>query len=124
MLVDVARRRRPAELLAEGAQQAEQLVARGEAARNEAGGALGRVPRAEVLDHRLRMHCRLRIRGELPHRGRAAEAFGAGDDLRHDLLVGVPLADTGLELRELLRIDRRERPVAGLLRHVNKCRAG
>ena len=62
--------------------------------------------------------------GELAHGGRAPQSLGAGDDLRHDLLVGVALADPGLELRELLRIDRGERPVAGLLGHVNKCRAG
>ena len=76
-LVDVARGRRPAELLAEPAQRVEQLLARREPARHEPGGALGRVPRAEVLDHRLRMHLRLRVGRELLHRRRAAEALGA-----------------------------------------------
>jgi len=70
------------------------------------------------------MHRGLGVRGELPHGRRAAEPFGAGDDLRHDLLVGIALPDAGLELRELARIDRGERPVTGLLGHVNKCRAG
>ena len=124
MLVDVACGRRPAELLAERAEEAEQLLTRREAARHEAGGALRGVPGAEVLDHRLRMDRRLRVRRELAHGGRAPEPLGAGEDLRHDLLVGVALADPGLELRELLRIDRGERPIAGLLGHVNKCRAG
>ena len=124
MLVDVARGGRPAQLLAERLQEAEQLLARRETARHEPGCALGRVPRAEMLDHRLRMDGRLRVRGELAHRGRAPEPLGAGDDLRHDLLVRVALADSGLELRELLRIDRGERPIAGLLGHVNNCRAG
>ena len=76
-----------------------------------------------MLDHGLRMDGRLGVRGELAHGRRAPEPLGAGDDLGHDLLVGVALADPGLELRELLRIDRGERPVARLLGHVNKCRA-
>ena len=124
MLVDVARGGWPAELLAERAQEAEQLLAGRETARHEPGGALRSVPRAEVLDHRLRMDGGLGVCGKLAHGGRAPEPLGAGDDLRHDLLVGVALADPGLELRELLRIDRGERPIAGLLGHVNKCRAG
>ena len=77
-----------------------------------------------MLDHRLGMYRGLGVRCEFAHRRRSAEPFGARDDLGHDLLVRVPLADTGLELRELPRIDRGERPVAGLLGHVNKCRAG
>ena len=61
---------------------AEQLLARREAARHEPGGALGRVPRAEVLDHGLRMHRRLGVRRELLHRRRASEPLGARAQLR------------------------------------------
>src|SRR6185312_10328786 len=95
VLIDVARSRRPAELLTERAQRAEQLLPGGEPARDEPGRALRGVPRAEVLDHRLRVHRGLLVRGELAHRGRASEPLGAGHDLRHDLLVRVALADTG-----------------------------
>ena len=124
MLVDVARGGRPAELLAQRPQEAQQLLAGRKPPRDEPGCPLRRVPRAEVLDHGLGMYGRLGIRSELPHGRRAPEPFGAGDDLGHDLLVRVALADTGLELRKLLRIDRGERTVAGLSDHVNKCRAG
>src|SRR5581483_1111123 len=102
VLVDVPRRRRPAELVAQLAEQAEQLLARREAPRDETGRALGRVPRAEVLDHGLWMDSGLRVGGELPHRRRAPEPFRAGGDLGDDLLVRVALADAGLELRQLL----------------------
>ena len=54
-LVEIARGRRPAELLAELAQHAQELLAGDEAARHEPGRALRRVPAAEVLDHGLRM---------------------------------------------------------------------
>src|SRR5581483_2856700 len=68
----------------------------------------GGVPGAEVLDHGLRVHLRLRVGGELLHGRRAAEAIGAGGELGQDLLVRVPLAQAGLERRQLRRIDLRE----------------
>ena len=43
----------------------------------QARGALRGVPGAEVLDHRLRMHRRLRIGRELPHRRRPPQPRGA-----------------------------------------------
>ena len=74
--LEVACRRGPPELGAEPAQLLEQLVAREEAAREEARRALGRVPGAEVLDHRLWVHARVLVAGELAHRRRAAEPLG------------------------------------------------
>ena len=71
------------------------------------GGALRGVPGAEVLDHGLRMDRGLRVGGELAHRRRAPEPLGARDDLRHDLLVRVALADTGLELASSCGRSRR-----------------
>ena len=56
------------ELLAELTQDAHELLPRRKPARDEPGGALCLVPAAEVLDHRLRVHRRLRIGGELTHR--------------------------------------------------------
>ena len=124
VLVDVARGRRPAELLPQLAQQAEQLLPRGEPPRHEARRPLGGVPRAEVLDDRLRMDGRLRVRRELAHRRRAAEALGARAELGEDLLVGIALADSRLELRERARVDLGHRPEARLLGHGKNGRAG
>ena len=90
----------------------EQLLARREAPRHEARGPLGGVPGAEVLDHRLRMHARLRVGRELLHRRRAAEPGGAtraaprGSARR---CSGLP--DPGLERRQLVGIDRVDRVV-------------
>src|SRR5205085_1060660 len=97
-LVEVARARDAAELLAELAQELQQLLARREPARDEPGLALRGVPAAEVLDHRLGMDGRLGVGGELPHRRRPAEPLRTRAQLGEDLLVGVPLADPGLEL--------------------------
>ena len=124
VLVDVARGRRAPELVPQLPQQPEQLVPGGEPPRNEPGCALGDVPGAEVLDHRLRVHRRLDIAGELAHRRRLAQPVGAGAQLGEDLLVRIPLADSGLELRELSRVDRGNRPEARLLGHANNGRAG
>jgi hypothetical protein len=118
VLVDVARGRRPPERLPQLAQQAEQLLARGEAARDEAGEPLRAVPAAEVLDHGLRVHRRLRIGGELAHRRRAAQPHGAGGELAQDLIVGIPLADPSLEIGERLAVDVGDRAVDGLSRHL------
>src|SRR5439155_1252947 len=59
--VDVLRGRHAPELLAELTQQANELLARREPARDEAGAPLRRVPAPEVLDDRLRVDGRLRI---------------------------------------------------------------
>jgi len=67
VLVDVAGGRRAAELLPQAPEEPEQLVARREAARHEAGCALRSVPRAEVLDHGLRMDGGRRVARELAH---------------------------------------------------------
>ena len=104
-LVEVAGGRRPAELLAQLAQQPQQLLPRHEAPRHEPGRALGRVPGAEVLDHGLRMHLRPRVGGELAHRRRPAEPLGGRAQLGEDLLVRVAPPQTGLELGERRLVD-------------------
>ena len=101
---------------------ADELLARREPARHQPGGALGRVPGAEVLDHRLRMHPRLRIGRELLHRRRAAEPLRRGPQLLEDLLVGVAAPDPGLELGERLRVDLGDRAIR-LPRHTKNGRA-
>jgi hypothetical protein len=98
--------------LAQVAEPAQQLLPGREAPWHEPCLALCRVPTAEVLDHRLRMHGRLGVRCELPHRRRAPKALGAGRELREDLLVRVALADTRLERRQRFRIDACHRRVA------------
>jgi hypothetical protein len=70
---------------------------------------LGRVPGAEVLDHRLRMHRCLVVAREIPHRGRAAEALGTGAQLREDLLVRVALTDPGAERLQRRLVDALDR---------------
>ena len=122
-VVEVACGRHPADLLAQLAQELQQLLGRREPARHEPRLALGRVPAAEVLDHRLWMDGRLGIARELPHRRRAAEPLGARAKLGEDLLVGVALADPGLELGQRRRVDRRNRPVALLPGHAKEDRA-
>jgi hypothetical protein len=74
-----------------------------------------------VLDHRLRVHGGLRIRRELAHRRRLAEALGRTAQLAEDLLVGLALADPGLELREPRRVDLDQRLLRG---HGKNGRAG
>jgi hypothetical protein len=107
--LDVLGRRHAADLLAERAQLVEQLLPRREPPRDEPGLTLRGVPRAEVLDHGLRVDGRLRIGLELAHRRRLAEPLGARRQLRQDLRVGVALAHAGLELRKLLLVDVLER---------------
>ena len=77
---------RAPELLAERAQAAQQLLPRRKPPRNEPRLPLGRVPAAEVLDHRLRMHGRLRVCRELPHRRRTPKPLGT----RRQLVRGSP----------------------------------
>ena len=110
--VEVARRRRPTELGAELPQLLEELVAADEAPRRQARRALGGIPRAEVLDHGLRVHARLRIGRELPHRRRAAEPLGARAQLLEDLLVGVAPSDACAKLSERCLVDPGEGRVA------------
>src|SRR5204863_45867 len=83
----------PSARLPQAAQHADQLLTGREAARHEAGLALGGVPAAEVLDHGLRVHARAGVGGELPHRRGAPEPLRAVAQLGEDLLVGVALAD-------------------------------
>ena len=71
----------------QAAQLLEELVARQEAAREEAGRPLRRVPRPEVLDDRLRMNACVRVLRELAHRRRAAEPRGRLPELVEDLVV-------------------------------------
>ena len=68
-------------------------------------------------DHGLRVHRRLRVGGELAHRGRAAEALGARTQLREDLLVAVALADARAESVKALRIDTGDLRVPASLHH-------
>ena len=68
-------------------------------------------------DHGLRMHGRLRVGGELAHRGRAAEALGARAQLGEDLLVAVALADARAERVQALRIDAGDLRVPAALHH-------
>ena len=81
--------------------------------------ALRRVPAAEVLDHRLRVHGRLRVGRELAHRRRAPEPLGAVLQLLQDLFVGVPLPDARLERRQRVRIDACHRWVAAGSSHAS-----
>ena len=120
MRVEVTRRRRPAQLVPELTQQTYELRARREAARDKPCVALGRVPAAEVLDHRLRMDGRERVRRELPHRRRAAEPVGARLQLVEDLLVRVALAQPRLELGQSGGVDAAAGSWRRLARHDNK----
>ena len=89
------------------------------------GRALGGVPRAEVLDHRLRVHPRLRVGGELLHRRRAAEPRPPSRAARRGSArpsSGVRIA--GLELRERRRVDLRDRPIAASAAITNNGRSG
>ena len=95
----------PSELLAEAPEHVEQLLARREAARREAGLALRRVPGAEVIDHGLGMHGRGRVQPELAHRGAASQALGARAELGEDLVIVVATAKARPERGEPLWID-------------------
>jgi hypothetical protein len=88
-LVEVPPGRGPAELVAEPAELVQKLCPRREAARQQAGPALRRVPGAEALDERLWMHRRLGVAGEVAHGRRVPEALGAGGELGQEPGVGV-----------------------------------
>ena len=66
-----------------------------------------------MLDHRLRVHLRLGVGGELAHRRRAAEPLCARAQLLEDLLVRVAPPDPGAELGEGRLVDPGEQPDAG-----------
>ena len=108
---------RAAEQIAELAEGAEQLILGCKPPRHQSGETFGPVPAAEMLDHRLRVHRRLLVGGELAHGRRPSESLRARAELGQDLLVRVPLADSGLECRERLGIDARKRPI-GLTGHA------
>jgi len=110
VLVQILRRRGPSELVAQLAEEPDQVGRLGEAARDEPGLALGLVPALEMLDDRLRVHGRLGVVLEFAHRRRTPQALGRGAQLLEDLLVGVALADSGLERGERSRIDAPHRP--------------
>src|SRR4029077_11244906 len=112
-----------AEVLPQVAQQPDELLTRREAARDEPGLALRRVPAPEVLDHRLGMHARLRVGGELTHRRRTSQPLRARAQLLKDLGVRVALTDSGLEGRERVGVDLRDRPERRLAGHAKKDRA-
>src|SRR5207302_7556999 len=95
-VVEILRGRDAAELVAEVAQDTDELTAGREPPWNKPRGTLGLVPAAEVLDHRLRVDGRLRIRRELAHRRRAPQPIRARPELLENLLVGVALADARL----------------------------
>src|SRR5205814_7950314 len=84
------------------------------------GVALGCVPAAEVLDHRLRMDRRERVRRELAHRRGTAEPVGARLQLVEDLLVGVALAQPRLELGQSGGVDAAAGSWRRLAGHDNK----
>ncbi len=94
------------ELFAEPAELLEELVAREEPPREEPGGTLRRVPRAEVLDDGLRMHAAPRD----PARTRAwsgdlPSPLGGRAKLGEDLLVGVATAHARAKRGELCLVD-------------------
>ena len=111
MLLEIARRRRAAELLAELAQLRQELLALDETPRRQARGTLRGVPRAEVLDHRLRVDARLGVGRELAHGRRPPQPPGRGAQLGEDLLVGIAPSQAGAERRERLLVDAGDRRV-------------
>ena len=109
---EIARPRCPPELLAERAELREQVVAREESPREEAGGALCGVPRAEVLDDGLRMHARIGVLRELAHRRRPAESLRGLPKLLEDLVVRVAPPQTRTKRGELRLVDAHARALA------------
>jgi len=105
VLVEISGRRRAPELLAQFAEQANQLVRPGKASWDEASLPLRVVPAPEVLDDSLRVDRRLGVLLELAHRRRAPESFRRAAELLDNLLVRVTLADPRLELGQRFGID-------------------
>ena len=125
VLVDVARGRRPAELLAElaaGAPSSSSRVAKRRGTSPAPRFAAFHEPKCSITVCGCTVvsgsAANSRIVGERPSRSAHASSS------RDDLLVRVALADPGLELRELAGIDRSHRPEAGLLGHDKNGRAG
>src|SRR5262245_20609933 len=108
---EIARARRPAELLPQRTELLEQVVAGQEPPWVQAGSALRRVPGAEVLDDRLRVDPRVGVVRELAHGRRAPEALRGRTELLQDLLVRVPAPQSGTKRSELRLVD----PHAGAL---------
>ena len=79
----------------------------------EACGSFRRVPRAEVLDDRLRVDARLRVARELAHRRRAPEALRGCSQLLEDVLVRVAPAQAGAKGGELRLVDAHLRALPG-----------
>src|SRR3954465_1284210 len=121
--IEVLRGRHAAEVLPQVAQQPDELLTRREAARDQPGLALRRVPAPEVLDHGLWVHARLGVGGELTQRRRTSQPRRPRAQLLKDLGVRVALADSGLERRERAGVDLRDRPERRLAGHAKKDRA-
>jgi hypothetical protein len=103
--LEIGARGRPAEFVAERAQLVEELFASREAACGQPRSALGGVPAAEALDHRLRMDTGTRIALELAHRRRAAEPLGAALERGKNLVVRVAASHAGPEVGEIGGVD-------------------
>jgi len=101
----------------------EEFLARREPAGDEPRCSFRGIPAPEVLDHRLWVHGSLGVGGELPHGRRPPQALGRSLKLLDDLLVGVALADSRLELRERITVDRGEKLARIAAGHGKKCRA-
>ena len=93
--IQVARRRRPPEPGAERLQLAESSSRVAKRRGTRPASPLRGVPAAEVLDHRLRVHGRLRVGGELPHRRGPPQPGGAVAQLLQDRVIRVALANAG-----------------------------
>ena len=126
-LLDVLARSASARARLRAGAAARELLARGEPARHQPRRPLRRVPGAEVLDHRLRVHLRLRVGRELLHRRRAAEALRGGPQLLEDLLVRVTPPDPRLELGERLPDrspslrDKASAPPPRMVERIREC---
>ena len=108
----VARGRCAPELVSQRAELIQEIVAGEKTTREESGRALRRVPGAEVLDHRLRMHSRLGILRELTHRRRASEPFCGGAKLLEDLVVRVATAQARAKCGEFRLVDAQRATLA------------
>jgi len=109
VLVEVPGRRRAPELLAQLAEQTNELVGPGKASWDEACLPLRVVPAPEVLDDRLWVDRRLGVLLELAHGRRAPESLRGALKLLENLLVRVTLADPRLELGQRFGIDTSQR---------------
>jgi hypothetical protein len=102
---EIACGRCAAELRSQRPELREELLARQEPPREEAGSALGRIPGPEVLDDGLRVNARAGILGELTHRGRPPHPLRGCTQLLEDLLVGVAASETRTKCGEFGFVD-------------------